>query len=194
MSEFINTYEVIGEDELCDRFIMRTLTEYKDDRVAKVGANAFRLFSPLETVELPNATEIEDYAFQECTNLKNVRIPNVGTMRWSTFYKCTSITEIKMESVTFIGQNSFSGCTSLTTVILSGESICALESTNVFTDTPIASGTGYIYVPRALLSDTDATKDYRRATNWSTFAAQFRAIEDFSVDGTVTGELDETKI
>jgi hypothetical protein len=34
-------------------------------------------------------------------------------------------------------------------------------------------------VPKALLSDDDATKDYRRATNWSTFANQFRAIEDY---------------
>ena len=32
------------------------------------------------------------------------------------------------------------------------------------------------------------------ATNWSTYAAQFRALEDYTVDGTTTGELDETKI
>ena len=58
----------------------------------------------------------------------------------------------------------------------------------------IAAGNGYIYVPRALLSDDDETKDYRRATNWSTYAAQFRALEDYTVDGTTTGELDKTKI
>lgn len=50
------------------------------------------------------------------------------------------------------------------------------------------SGTGYIYVPRALV-DT-----YKAATNWSTIADQFRALEDYTVDGTITGELDESKI
>jgi hypothetical protein len=31
-------------------------------------------------------------------------------------------------------------------------------------------------------------------TNWTTFSAQFRALEDYTVDGTTTGELDESKI
>jgi hypothetical protein len=53
---------------------------------------------------------------------------------------------------------------------------------------------GYFYVPRALLSDDDATKDYRRATNWATYASQFRALEDYTVDGTITGDLDPNKI
>lgn len=35
---------------------------------------------------------------------------------------------------------------------------------------------------------------YKADTNWSTYAAQFRALEDYTVDGTITGELDESKI
>ena len=35
---------------------------------------------------------------------------------------------------------------------------------------------------------------YRNGTNWSTYAAQFRALEDYTVDGTITGELDPNKI
>lgn len=54
--------------------------------------------------------------------------------------------------------------------------------------TPIANGTGYIYVPSALI------EQYKVAENWSTYASQFRALEDYTVDGTITGELDETKI
>ena len=59
-----------------------------------------------------------------------------------------------------------------------------LNYTSAFNGTPIASGTGYIYVPAALL------ETYKTATNWSTYAAQFRALEDYTKDGTVTGELD----
>jgi hypothetical protein len=54
--------------------------------------------------------------------------------------------------------------------------------------TRIEKGTGYIYVP------ADLVDSYKAATNWSTFAAQFRALEDYTVDGTITGELDITKI
>ena len=52
----------------------------------------------------------------------------------------------------------------------------------------IESGTGYIYVPSALIDS------YKTAKNWSSHAAQFRALEDYTVDGTVTGAIDETKI
>ena len=59
---------------------------------------------------------------------------------------------------------------------------------------PTGAKDGYFYVPRALLSDTDSTKDYRQATNWSTYSTQFRALEDWTVDGTITGEMDWDKI
>ena len=65
----------------------------------------------------------------------------------------------------------------------------SLQGTTVtLKNTPIASGTGYIYVPAALVDS------YKAATNWSNFAAQFRALEDYTVDGTTTGALDPTKI
>jgi hypothetical protein len=76
----------------------------------------------------------------------------------------------------------------LTTVILRSESLCTLENVSAFNGTPIASGTGCIYVPAALVNS------YKTATNWSSFASKFRALEDYTVDGTITGELDETKI
>jgi hypothetical protein len=51
--------------------------------------------------------------------------------------------------------------------------ICNLLNTNAFVNTPIAKSTGYIYVPRALVDS------YKSATNWSTYANQIRAIEDY---------------
>ena len=75
-----------------------------------------------------------------------------------------------------------------TTLILRSETVATLPSTSAFSSTPIASGTGYIYVPRALVDS------YKAASNWSTYANQFRALEDYTVDGTTTGALDESKI
>ena len=46
----------------------------------------------------------------------------------------------------------------------------------------------YIYVPR------DMVDTLKSATNWSAYASQIRALEDYTVDGTTTGDLDESKI
>ena len=53
-------------------------------------------------------------------------------------------------------------------------------------------GMGYVYVPEDLI------ETYQAATNWITHYGTnphlFRALEDYTVDGTTTGELDYTKI
>jgi hypothetical protein len=64
--------------------------------------------------------------------------------------------------------------TALETVILrKTDKICTLQVTNALSGTPIEKGTGYVYVPRDLV---DA---YKSASNWSTYANQIRAIEDY---------------
>ena len=73
-------------------------------------------------------------------------------------------------------------------MIIRSETICTLSNKNAFSGSSVASGTGYIYVPK------DLVESYKTATNWSTYATQFRALEDYTVDGTITGELDESKI
>ena len=187
-----------------------------------VGGYVFRECTNLVSLDLPNATSVGGSAFSKCENLISVNLPLVedfyGSSATSVFSYCKSLKHIKLPSVTRTNTELFAYCTSLktvdlgvscssvyerlcekcsslTTFVLRNESkVAQLRSTNAFNNTPIANGIGYIYVPRALLSDTDSTKDYRQATNWSTYAAQFRALEDYTVDGTIMGELDETKI
>lgn len=78
------------------------------------------------------------------------------------------------DRITTIGAYAFNGCSALTALILRNpDSVVTLTNTNALSGTPIASGTGYIYVPSALVDS------YKAATNWSTYAAQFRAIEDY---------------
>jgi hypothetical protein len=45
-----------------------------------------------------------------------------------------------------------------------------------------------IYVPSVLVDS------YKAYTNWSAIAVNIHALEDYTVDGTITGELDEAKI
>lgn len=112
--------------------------------------------------------------FTNCLKLKNVYLPNVmlnGAMQ--VFVGCSALETVVLKGGGKISDKNFANCSSLTTLILVGNETSTLNNINNFTATPIESGTGYIYVPKALI------EQYKVATNWVTFASQFRAIEDY---------------
>lgn len=136
-------------------------------------------------------TYIRQYGFAYSVNLAKVRLSKMKIIAPNGFRWCSSLVTIDLPKLTGnVGISCFASCSKLTTLIIGREatSIATLSSTSSFTGTPIASGTGYIYVPAALIDR------YKTATNWSTYASQFRALEDYTVDGTTTGALDESKI
>lgn len=139
--------------------------------------------------------------FQYCDSLEKVKLPKlIATSSHEMFLSCFSLKSVYLPSVKNIYEWTFEKCYSLIAIVLSGETVCNLMHTNNFSNAYHYLGTvnatynpdglkdGYIYVPRALVAE------YQAATNWSTFASQFRALEDYTVDGTTTGELDPTKI
>lgn len=155
---------------------------------ASIRAYAFYKCSTLTTADFPVATSLGSSAFYGCSKLTTVNAPvatNIGTY---AFCNCSTLTKVNFTVATRIGGNAFDSCKALTALILRSEVICTLSGISAFYSTPIYSGTGYIYVPRALVDS------YKAASNWSTYAAQFRALEDYTVDGTITGALDESKI
>ena len=192
MADFINTVDVLGDDVVTGSIINRTVTEYLDNYVTKIGKYAFCQCVNLSKVDCPNVSEIYDYAFYSCTSLTSVSFPVATNIREyafvycssltsvsfpvatnigrEAFYGCTSLTSVSFPVATNIGREAFAYCSSLTTVILAGSSVCSMSHSNVFTSTPIASGTGYIYVPSSLVAS------YQAATNWSYFSAQISAI------------------
>ena len=149
-----------------DSLVTRTITEYSNDRVTNVGPYAFYAIKQFTTAKFQNVTSVGNVAFGYCYGLTTADFPNA----------------------TIINTYTFDHCLTLTKLILRKNTVCTLSNTNALTNTPIASGTGYIYVPSALIDE------YKAATNWVTYAAQFRALEDYTVDGTTTGELDESKV
>lgn len=189
---------------------------YENDRVTTIGASAFRGLTKLNSVSFPNVTTVDNNAFQECYDnnygnpigLNSVNLPVVTTIGESAFNNCRALkAAIVLPAVSSIGYQCFYQCINLTTVDLpvaitiagrafdaskltalilrSASGACALDNTNALANTPIASGTGYIYVPQALLAT------YATATNWSTYASQFRPLEDYTIDGTITGAIRE---
>ena len=112
----------------------------------------------------------------------------ITTVGEYAFYGCNALAKVDVPNVTSIAAYSLYGCSGLYALVLRGSSVATLGNTYALTNSGIAKTIGYVYVPRALVDS------YKAATNWSTYADQFRALEDYTVDGTVTGDLDETKI
>lgn len=123
---------------------------------------------------------------------------NVTTIRNYALYGCANLRIADFSSLQSIKGQAIGNCGSLIALILRADAICTIDYSPSMSFSGcthlISTKDGYVYVPRAWLSDEDETRDYRRATNWTTLAAQFRVLEDYTVDGTITGELDWEKV
>ena len=133
------------------KFVERTISgAYVNDSVDTIGAHAFNGCTSLASVTLLEATSIAGSAFIDCTNLASADLAKVQKIDAYVFKKCTALDKLIIRTGT----------------------VCTL-GVDCLTGTKIAAGTGYIYVPTALKAQ------YAQATNWSAYAAQFRAIEDY---------------
>ena len=172
----------------------RRLTTVSFPVCTAIGSLAFDNCSSLTIVSFPNCMTINNYAFSGCSSLTTASFPNCITINGWAFLWCTSLTMASFPNCTTIGVYAFSGCSSLTTLTLAKMSteVCTLAHSNALSGTKIAGGTGYIYVPHAMVSS------YKTATNWTYFSSRIFAIvgsEDwempepempsFTVNGTV---------
>lgn len=195
MSDFINTTDILGDDAVCDAIITKSITEYADDDILSIGDYSFYSSARLTKIDLPNVTEIGVFTFYGCSALQTANLPVATSIGNYAFYansklgsvnvtsvtqigkmafrNCSQLTVIDLPSVSSIDTYVFYNCTNLKTVIIRNQTMCELVNTNAFGGMPISNGTGYIYVPSALV-DT-----YRAGTNWSALANQIRAIEDY---------------
>lgn len=183
--------------------------------VSSIGNYAMQNWQALQTLNIPKCTQLGTYAlfndtgfttlnapllamvsgssFRNCSSLAEFDQPladihfssffGVYVYDQDVFYGCSNLTKARLKPTMGVGARVFSGCRSLTTLVLLSESLIVLDDTNAFESTPIASGTGYIYVRKSLVDS------FKAANKWSTYASQIRAIEDYSDDGTVNGDI-----
>lgn len=207
MAEFINTIDALGDDAVADSIINRAIAEFKDDRITAVGQSAFQKCANLVTVDIPSAVTINYDSFNGCTALASLNIPAVTKIEsYNAFANCKALKAVVLPVCTNIGNGAFSFCSSLEKVdckangsisiansafgstplkalVIRSSSVAAMLSTNALYESGIFYGTGYIYVPTALV------ESYKAAANWSTYANRFRNLEEWTVDNTVTGDL-----
>lgn len=161
--------------------------------ITELPVGAFSMCQKLEVVEFPLVTTVKGGAFFSCIKLPNILVlPKVSTIESTAFNYCQFETlDLPVDNITgTIATKAFHNCKYLKTLILRCENgLWNLENTDAFYYyCSIANNTGNIFVPRSKI------EEYQTATNWTTYASQFRALEDYTVDGTITGEMDWDKI
>ena len=138
---------------------------------------------------------------------KATSVPALNTYSGTNFANmynyCQAIPKIDITRFTSSGANTSAGfckdCCSLKAIIIRSfgssyslasdafSGCCHLLGITHSTYNPKGKKDGYIYIPRDMISTL------KTATNWSTYASQLRALEDYTVDGTTTGEFDDEK-
>lgn len=179
-----------------------TTTNFASERITKLAQYAFAYRTNLKSISLPNLKSSNTRVFTNCESLMSLSIPNMtgytyqymaaycGSLKTVdvkqasyissySFYSCANLGKLEFNRVGTIATNAFNGCTKLATLILRSGSLVTLGGTSAFTGTKIAGTGGYIYVPKTLDDGSDGVATYKAATNWSTYASKFRAIEDY---------------
>ena len=181
-------------------------------KLKSIGQDCFYNCSSLVSADFPSLEATSYESFYGCTSLKEIEFNSLKSCGQMCFWGCASLEKITA-SCTSIISGGMANCSHLAIIDLTGQAggcsgggglfeknpslktLILRNTSSVWqvggypcSDTLIASGSGYIYVPSALVDS------YKTATNWVTYADQFRSLEDYTVDGTVTGALDETKI
>lgn len=171
------------------------------DNCLSVGFFAFDNCTGLMDVNLPKATRFEEQAFSytQIPSITEETFPALNYIGLRCFRNCPLTEFSKPNTHVSLGGIAFEGCGKLKKVdVLSFVNVegnqgllfynCAAleafiirrtDAVNVFVPnggfqgSSIANGTGYIYVPSALVDS------YKAASGWSRFADQIRAIEDY---------------
>lgn len=123
----------------------------------------------------PNCVYIGSHSFENADLLESVVINlNQCGIYTNTFAFCESLRYVDTGNrCNDIGAYAFRSCEVLETLIIRNTELCPLSNTNAFKYSGIEEGTGYVYVPSALVDS------YKTAANWSVYANQIRAIEDY---------------
>lgn len=180
-----------SESEEVAGLLDNTMTVLDNSLVTSLRTRACQNATKLATVNLPNVTTLGAYAFYQCTGLITCTVPKLKSLSTQTWYMCNQLQYADCGQLGNMTAQTFASCNSLKTLILrKTDGICTLSNTNAISGSGIGKGNGYIYVPRTLI------ETYVANANWASVATaeQFRALEDYTVDGTIAGELDESKI
>lgn len=169
-----------GGDGDAKKVIERTLSGNVElDDIDTVGMYGLSYCTNLRTVTLNNCTSISNSALRDCQTLEEFVGPKVTFVGSNCFTNCFALESVRIgeqaSGSATIESGAFTNCYALETLVLPFDTVCVLNSTTAFNNTPMAStqytgNYGKIYVPASLINA------YRSASNWSMYAARFAPI------------------
>lgn len=166
------------------------VTELDLPECTTIGAQSFNACASIASINLPKATAIPNSCLAG-TKITTITLPECKSVGNSSLSGSTNLTYVDLPKCTSLVNYALRNSSKLATLILRSETMCTLSNYALNT-TAIWNGTGHIYVPSELIAS------YQVAANWKTIHAKnantFRALEDYTIDGTITGELDPNKI
>ena len=179
-----NAIDVSSMFKSCSKVTNLNVTGFNTSNVTKFSS-MFSGCSSLTSLDVsnfdtPNA-EYMDYMFSGCSSLTSLDVSNFDTSKvtnmFGMFQNCSNLTKLDISSFStgsgsYNNSSFFRGCTNLVEVIINNANLFEITHTNVFDGTPIANGTGYVYVPDNMV------ETYKSATNWSIYADQIKGISE----------------
>lgn len=197
----VDAIQAGGSTDTLESRVTGEITSYSNDTITNVIQYGFAGCSALVSVDLPKVKTLRNYVFLDCTKLTGLNLPELETISYNTFRNCSSITEFittskfnsRLDTSTFegcsslrkadfykidtsLGISSYSlACANLVTLIIRNTDAVPKASSQMFggASTKMNMGEGHIYVPATMVAS------YKAATNWSKYADQIRAIEDY---------------
>lgn len=177
----INAIETSGggdseADVIVAGFIDGSLSgDIYNDKATRMRGYVLYMLSGITNVNLPNATTMERYAIAYCSNVVEISLANCSQI---PSYGCaynSKLERLYLNSATRIDSRAFYECPNLKTLIIgtNSTSVCLCTNSDAFSATPIADGTGFIFVP------DDLVERYKVATNWATYASQIKGISEY---------------
>ena len=139
------------------------------------GSHVFEGCEKLNNIHIPLCSIIGQYCFVNCKQLSSISLPLCENINNQAFRSCYALSQIDLPKCSLMGGiYTFANCSNLSVIMIGKDvsTVVSLDNTTAFQNTPIASGTGTIYVPASLVSD------YQAAKNWSAFASQIVSIPE----------------
>lgn len=146
----------------------------------------FRYWNKLQYLSIPELQILMgNNTFYYCSELLEFIAPKIKTITASKpFQYCSKLKKVDLGEPTSLPSYFLANAAAVEALIIRNSSVTTASNYAINGATKIQDNTGgYIYVPSALVNS------YKAANYWSTYANQIRAIEDYSDDGTVNGDI-----
>lgn len=146
--------------------------------------------------DIANLTELPPCIFQN-SKVKGINLNNVSVVGQQCFKNCTNITQnsvIDIKKLEKIGNSAFYNCFTYCghMTLRKADGIIQCSSPYAFGGKNVVAPS-YFYVPRDLIDAYKTDAIYSILLGYPK-GYQLRALEDYTVDGTITGDIDLTKI